>query len=389
MHDMLNHRIHSLFCTLTIRLFIFPEDLFMSTDFIFRLIGMIVFAIIGAYWGASLSEIGSLTPDQKIFTPEQYAFTIGLVGALAGLILTPYLTTRPIAALRGLLARVAAQSLFASLVGLIAGLIVAALLAYPLSSLPEPFGNFMPFVGVLVCGYLGVAVFVTRQNDLFHVISSLTNRGGSSGQSESDRSAALNNNRTILLDTSVIIDGRVLDIARSGFVHGTLLIPRFVLNELQYIADSVDGLRRQRGRRGLEVLAHLQKEPAIVVQISDIDVEGVREVDDKLVILARQMRCPILTNDYNLNRVAELQGVTIMNTNELANAVKSVVLPGELLHIRVIQEGKEASQGVGYMDDGTMVVIESGNKYIDKDISVVVTKVLQTAAGKMIFARPE
>ena len=196
-------------------------------------------------------------------------------------------------------------------------------------------------------------------------------------------------NRSILLDTSVIIDGRISDIARTGFLPGSLLIPRFVLIELQYIADSSDSLRRQRGRRGMEVLANLQKEPSIPVRISDIDVEGVREVDDKLVILARQLRCPVLTNDYNLNRVAELQGVTVLNINELANAVKSVLLPGELMNIRVIQDGKEANQGVGYMDDGTMVVVENGRDYMDRQIMVVVTKVLQTAAGRMIFARPE
>ena len=191
------------------------------------------------------------------------------------------------------------------------------------------------------------------------------------------------------MDTSVIIDGRIADIARTGFLPGSLLIPRFVLNELQYIADSPDSLRRQRGRRGMEVLSQLQKEPVIPVRITDIDVEGVRDVDDKLVILARQLRCPILTNDYNLNRVAELQGVNVLNVNELANAVKSVLLPGEALSVRVIQEGKESGQGVGYMDDGTMVVIESGQKFLSQEILVTVTKVLQTAAGRMIFARPE
>ena len=195
--------------------------------------------------------------------------------------------------------------------------------------------------------------------------------------------------RTILLDTSVIIDGRIADIARTGFLPGSLLIPHFVLAELQYIADSPDSLRRQRGRRGMEVLSQLQKEPVIPVRINDIDVEGIRDVDEKLIILARQMRCPILTNDYNLNRIAELQGVTILNVNELANAVKSVLLPGETLIVRVIQEGKESGQGVGYMDDGTMVVIESGREYLNNEIMVTVTKVLQTAAGRMIFARPE
>ena len=187
----------------------------------------------------------------------------------------------------------------------------------------------------------------------------------------------------------MIIDGRIADIARTGFIPGALLIPRFVLNELQYIADSPDSLRRQRGRRGMEVLSQLQKEPGIPVRLSDIDVEGVREVDDKLIILARQLRCSILTNDYNLNRIAELQGVLVLNVNELANAVKSVLLPGEVLSINVIQEGKESGQGVGYMDDGTMVVVENGREYLNKQITVMVTKVLQTAAGRMIFARPE
>ena len=193
--------------------------------------------------------------------------------------------------------------------------------------------------------------------------------------------------RTILLDTSVIIDGRIADIAKTGFLVGTLVIPRFVLNELQYIADSAESLRRQRGRRGMEVLSQLQKDTTVPVRISDIDVDGVREVDDKLVILARQLRCPILTNDYNLNRVAELQGVPILNVNELANAVKSVLLPGEQLEVNIIQEGKESGQGVGYLDDGTMVVVEDGRSHLHTQSMVTVTKILQTAAGRMIFAR--
>ncbi len=359
----------------------------MSVDFLVRLIGMIVFSILGVYWGTSLGRLANLNPGPNTFSVEQYAFTVGLVGALVGLILTPFITTRPVAALRALLGRLSTQGLFASLVGLIVGLIFAALLAFPLSLLPEPFGRVLPFVGVLIFGYLGVAVFAMRQNDLFAFFGSLSSRAGGAAKEGSGQGWA--ENRTILLDTSVIIDGRIADIARTGFLPGTLLIPRFVLAELQYIADSPDSLRRQRGRRGMEVLSQLQRDPSIQVLTSDIDVEGVREVDDKLVILARQLRCPILTNDYNLNRIAELQGVIVLNVNELANAVKSVLLPGELLAIRVIQEGKEVGQGVGYMDDGTMVVIENGKEYMDKEIEVMVTKVLQTAAGRMIFARPE
>jgi uncharacterized protein YacL len=352
----------------------------MSVDFIVRIVGMLVFAGLGGYWGF---WFGTNNQESIVI----YTLGIGLVGALFGLVATPYFTTRPMRWLRLLLVRVSAESLLAGLIGLVAGLLVAALLTFPLSMLPEPLGNILPFIAVLLFAYFGIALFVMRQSDMMNVISSVVNRGGESlgnGSSSWGQSS-----RTILLDTSVIIDGRVADIAKTGFLPGTLLIPRFVLNELQYIADSADGLRRQRGRRGMEVLAELQKVSAVTVRISDIDVEGVREVDDKLVILARQLKCPIVTNDYNLNRVAELQGVVILNINELANAVKSVVLPGETMIIQIIQEGKEINQGVGYMDDGTMVVVENGNRYIGQRRSVNVTKVLQTAAGRMIFARPE
>ena len=360
----------------------------MSADFIARLIGMVVFAILGTYWGAQIGAMATADELIPAVPVTQYAFTIGLVGALFGLILTPYFTTRPVRALRSLLGRVSAQTLTAALFGLIAGLLIAALLAFPLSLLPAPFGSILPFVGAVVFAYLGVAVFVTRQSDIFNLFNSFRGSNPSAAGGESS-GAGWAESRTILLDTSVIIDGRISDISRTGFLPGTMLIPRFVLIELQYIADSPDSLRRQRGRRGLEVLSTLQKEPSIRVRLSDIDVEGVKDVDEKLVILARQMRCPILTNDYNLNRVAELQGVTVLNINELTNAVKSVLLPGEQMSIRVIQEGKESNQGVGYMDDDTMVVIENGRDHIDQEILVTVTKVLQTAAGKMIFARPE
>ncbi|MFN8432558.1 MAG: TRAM domain-containing protein [Anaerolineales bacterium] len=347
----------------------------MSFEFILRIIGMIVLAISGGFLGYDLSR----------FTPEDAVRTIlvfSLVGALAGLVLTPYFTTRPARAIRSLLGRMTAESLFAGLTGLIVGLLIAALLAFPLSMLPQPFSQILPFIGVLIFSYFGVALFVMRQGDIMGLLSALSGRSeGGSGSSWS------NLNRNILLDTSVIIDGRVSDIAKTGFLPGTLLIPRFVLNELQYIADSPDGMRRQRGRRGMEVLAELQKLPNILVRISDINVDGVREVDDKLVVLGKQLKSPILTNDYNLNRVAELQGVTVLNINELANAVKSVVLPGELLRINIMQEGKEHGQGVGYMDDGTMVVVENGRDFIGEYMEVNITKVLQTAAGRMIFGR--
>jgi len=354
---------------------------FRIVEFIFRIIGMITGAFWGWQFGAWMLDIFG-TPAPSDLLASQIVFL--LLGGLAGFILIPYFSTRPARAIRRRLGNLSAETLFAGLIGLVVGLLVAALLSFPLSLLPKPFGQVLPFVGTLAFSYFGVALFALRQGDILGLVSAL------SGRSEGGSSSSWTNlNRNILLDTSVIIDGRVADIAKTGFLPGTLLIPRFVLNELQYIADSPDGLRRQRGRRGMEVLAELQKLPNILVRISDINAEGIREVDDKLVVLARQLKCPILTNDYNLNRVAELQGVTILNINELANAVKSVVLPAEHMTINIFQEGKEYGQGVGYMDDGTMVVVENGHEYIGEYKEVIVTKVLQTAAGRMIFARVE
>ena len=351
----------------------------MSFEFILRIIGMFVLAIGGGYWGFDVARSNPTTTDAYVAT-----MVFGLVGALAGIVLTPYFTTRPARAMRALLGRMAAESLFAGLTGLVVGLLIAALLGFPLSLLPKPFGEVLPFLGVLIFSYFGVSLFVMRQGDIMGLLSALSGRNNEGGGSSSSWT---NLNRNILLDTSVIIDGRVADIARTGFLPGTLLIPRFVLNELQYIADSPDSMRRQRGRRGMEVLAELQKLPNVLVRISDINVDGVREVDDKLIVLGKQLKSPVLTNDYNLNRIAELQGVTVLNINELANAVKSVVLPGEALRINIMQEGKEHSQGVGYMEDGTMVVVENGKDYIGEYMDVNITKVLQTAAGRMIFGR--
>jgi len=349
----------------------------MSAEFFFRLGGMVIFGILGAYLGV---YVGNSTNQ----SPELAAVLLGLTGMLFGLIMTPYFTTRPARRIRRSLLSVSTQTLASGLTGLVVGLAIAALLTFPLSLLPAPFGKILPFVAVVVFAWLGISIFVMRQTDISALIRLTPGRTGEEGSSSNQPSY-----RTILLDTSVIIDGRIADIARTGFLVGTLLIPRFVLNELQFIADSSDNLRRQRGRRGIEVISQLQKDTSTPLRISDMDVEGVREVDDKLVVLARQLRCPILTNDYNLNRIAELQGVSILNVNELANAVKLVLLPGESMEVNVIQEGKESGQGVGYLDDGTMVVVEDGRNFLNKKIYVTVTKVLQTAAGRMIFGRME
>jgi uncharacterized protein YacL len=320
--------------------------------------------------------LGNSAGDQ----PVLWAIVFGMVGALLGLVVTPFLSTRPVRAIRARLSEISLKTMLAGLFGLIIGLVVGALIAFPLSLLPSPFGQLLPFLGALLTTYLSITIFTTRQNDISNLLGS---RFGSLGKTENESPQ----DNCVLLDTSVIIDGRIADIARTGFISGPMLVPSFVLNELQHVADSSDGLRRQRGRRGLDILNRLQKDPVISMRITDLDVEGVREVDDKLVVLAKQIRCKVLTNDYNLNRVAELQGVGVLNINELANAVKAVFLPGETLEVDVIQKGKEAGQGVGYLDDGTMVVVEDGEAQIEKVILVTVTKVLQTAAGRMIFAR--
>lgn len=349
----------------------------MSFEFFLRLIGMVVLALAGLRGGLYLANVAGEPA-------EIWALLGALLGALFGLILTPYFTTRPVRAVRDYLAQAPPQQLVAGVLGLIVGLIIAALVSFPLSLLPEPYSAVLPLVAAVLFGYLGAAVFSVRHRDLFSVL-----RGQRPGlRLGEEGEEGLTPSRQVLLDTSVIIDGRIADICRTGFIMGPMVIPRFVLHELQHIADSPDILRRNRGRRGIEVLNRLQKESPVPVHIADMDVEGVESVDEKLILLAKQLHCAIVTNDFNLNRIAELQGVAVLNINDLANAVKAVYLPGEELDITIIQEGRELGQGVGYLDDGTMVVIEGGRRYMNQTIRATVTKVLQTSAGRMIFARP-
>jgi uncharacterized protein YacL len=347
----------------------------MSAEFVSRIVGMLLLAVGGAFLGIYI------TPEAD--SPYWYALLFTFVGALTGLVLTPYVTVRPFLAVRRRIHQAPAQQLLAAMLGLIVGLFIAALITFPLSLLPSPFKEILPFVAAVLFGSLGIMVMGIRQGDIFSAI-----RGRLPGRVEGPESAD-SGHRPVLLDTSVIIDGRIADVSHTGFIEGEMLVPRFVLNELQHVADSPDVLRRNRGRRGLDMLRRLQEEAITPVRITDLDIEEVREVDDKLVLLAKRLRCPIITNDYNLNRVAELQGVRVLNVNELANAVKVLFLPGESLGVKIVQEGKEVGQGVGYLEDGTMVVVEDGESHIDRDVEVVVTKVLQTAAGRMLFARLE
>lgn len=343
----------------------------MVLELIVRFLGMIFFGVIGWQLGEYLA--GNAPPDYYL----RYVVVLMLAGVALGGLLTPWLTIKPIQFLRQRIRKLPAQELFAIIIGLILGLIVAVLLSPILANLPSPFGEILPFVAALLFAYLGVAVMLMRRRDLFALVGSRF--AGETTPAEE---------RPVLLDTSVIIDGRIADIGQTGFIQGTMLVPRFVLNELQHIADSADTLRRNRGRRGLDMLNRLKEESVVPVRITDMDIPEAHDVDDKLIMLAKNLRCAIVTNDYNMNRVAQLQGVLVLNINELANAVKSVLLPGETIPVKVIQEGKELGQGVGYLDDGTMIVVEGGRPYISQTIPVLVKKVLQKTEGRLVFAQP-
>ncbi|GAK04703.1 pili retraction protein PilT [Geomicrobium sp. JCM 19037] len=272
-------------------------------------------------------------------------------------------------------------------IGLLLGLMVAYLIGIPLGEISfSVFSQILPIFLTVLFGYFGYRIGSQKRDELISLVS---NFGKGSNKDSKQESSSDKGVPTKIFDTSVIIDGRIADVCRTRFLEGTVVIPKFVLDELQHIADSSDALKRNRGRRGLDILNQIQKELPVQVKIEDIDFDDVQGVDSKLVKLAQKTSGIVVTNDFNLNKVCDLQGVPVLNINDLANAVKPVVLPGEEMHVQVIKDGKEANQGIGYLDDGTMIVIEEGHKYIGQQIDVVVTSVLQTSAGRMIFAKPK
>jgi len=273
--------------------------------------------------------------------------------------------------------KVKSGTLVSGLTGLSMGLLATWLLLMPLGDIAGKYEGLI-FLGLgSLLGYGGLLIGLTRGRDMSIVGLARSFKGkGNEGSSNIK-----------ILDTSVIIDGRIADISETGFLEGDFLVPQFILLELQHIADSADSLKRSRGRRGLDILNRMQKMHQINVKIVDNDFPKIREVDSKLVALGKQLDAKLVTNDFNLNKVAELQGVTVLNINELANAIKPLVLPGEPLKVFVIKGGKENNQGVAYMEDGTMVVVDNGKKMIGKNIDVTVTSVLQTTAGRMIFTK--
>ena len=275
--------------------------------------------------------------------------------------------------------------------GLVIGLVIAMLISFAFSQIPIPWiGGLLTISIYIVLGYIGFSLPIRKWEDILQAFQS--------AKREKDANVPVGQKRPAkkkgaaipkLLDTSVIIDGRIFDICKTGFIEGPLVIPVFVLNELQLISDSSDELKRNRGRRGLDILNKIQTDLEIEVQITEEDFEDTHEVDSKLVKLGKSTKGKILTNDYNLNKVATVQGVDVLNINELANAVKPIVLPGEEMKVLLVKGGKENGQAVAYLDDGTMIVVENGKKYIGTTTAVIVTSILQTAAGRMIFAKPK
>jgi uncharacterized protein YacL len=362
----------------------------MRWALLLRVLVTFVFVLLGWELGRQIAGVDAL--QSMTLSSARLIIPIVVASGIVGLVGAPWLTVKPANALRSSLRQIPTVQLMAATAGMAIGLAIAALLAYPLSLLPIPFGTVLPFVGVIVMGYLGVTMMVLRHREILNFFQ-FPNGGESNPDLPKlpllDKSGRRQYSDMMLLDTSVIIDGRIADVAETGFLWAILAVPRFILNELQYIADSAEVLRRNRGRRGLEILDRLQQIDDVEIVFLDQDPSEAQQVDEKLVYLGREMSAAIVTNDYNLNRVAKLQGVQVLNINELANAVKSVVLPGEEMMIHVIQEGKEMNQGVGYLDDGTMVVVEQGRRHMGARLSVRVTKVLQTNAGRLIFAVPE
>ncbi len=354
----------------------------MNSKMIARVVGAVLLGGGGYQLGSWLARaVGA----------ERFVLVLALIcaalGAALGLLFAPELTLVPLNKTRRRLASMAVGDLVALGVGLLLGLVISALLTFPLRALPGFLGSITPILAAIATCTISVTVLMSRHRELAEYVNERKFLSGAPRKDAADAEPA----PKYLLDTSAIIDGRIADVSATGFLQGDLLVPQFVLRELQAIADSSDALRRNRGRRGLDMLARLQTENHVPVEVVDLPANGTSvngvDVDSRLVAAAREFSYPIITNDYNLNKVAVLQGVKILNVNELAQSVKPVLLPGEDVKVQIIQEGKEFNQGVGYLDDGTMVVVENGRSCIGRDAEVTVTRVLQTAAGRMIFAQ--
>ena len=355
---------------------------------IFQLFFLVVGVTLGWQYGERIFELIHL----PLFSWDKIVTAIlgGMIAlAIAALFSSPFVMW--FRWLEDRLIKTPLVDLVSGVIGFVLGLFIAFLLTPAIGSIPVV-GIYVQFFASILLAYLGFRIFFSRREEIFSFIPGLLARSKDREKDRSGKASAAAEKKVgdaKILDTSVIIDGRIADIVQTGFLDGVIVIPSFVLEELQHIADSSDVLKRNRGRRGLDILNRIQKELKVKVQVLEIDFDDIAEVDSKLVRLAKNIDGKVVTNDFNLNKVCELQGVDVLNINDLANAVKPVVLPGEVLMVNVIKDGKEFGQGIAYLDDGTMIVIEGGREHIGHRIEVIVTSVLQTSAGRMIFGKPK
>jgi uncharacterized protein YacL len=349
----------------------------VSLNFIVRIIGMGVLAYVCNYLGRLLS---GAPPNANELLATQL---LTLAGAGLGLLTTPRWTLEPLKDGLRYIKSISISELTAIVFGALLGLLFAALLAVPLARLPVPLGQFSPVAAAVALAYLGAVLFSSRKKEIGDLLRSTRRAPMVLPQQLLESMPAAHR---YLIDTSAIIDGRIAAVGQTGFIDGELLVPHFVLSELQLLADSSDEQRRGKGRRGLEILNAMQKDAIVPVEIVDVDVSGAQQVDDKLVILARQYRCPIITNDYNLGRVAGLQGVRVLNLNQLADAVRPPVVPGQDIYIVIRDVGREREQGISFLDDGTMIVVEDARRLVGQSVAATVTRVFQTQTGRIVFA---
>ena len=363
------------------------------TEKILRAIFVLLFTVLGIVLSRQGETVLALLLPNSVLTETILGITFmslaamlvgGIFGAIIGSFISPYLIKSLFmftSTVEKSLSAMSTQDLIAGTLGLFLGLIIANLVGLAFGSVPY-IGPYVSVALSIILGYLGMHLVVSKKSELagwLHLHA----------EGSFDKKKNKDHHTGKLLDTNVIIDGRVADIYRSGFLEGPIIVPVFVLEELQKIADSSDILKRNRGRRGLDILNHMRKNSKDDVIIVTNDFEDISEVDSKLVKLAREKNYKIVTNDYNLNKVAELQGVAVLNINDLAIAVKPAVIPGEQIFVQLVKSGKEEGQGVAYLEDGTMIVVENGSQCIGKEVPVIITSVLQTSAGKMIFAKLE
>jgi uncharacterized protein YacL len=332
-----------------------------------RYIGFMIGILIGWQVGARIAD--SSRPDQW----GLYALIFALIFGGLGFIIAPYITVRFARWLRRKISAVPAIDVVAAGIGLVVGGVLSSLLAFPASLLPDPLGQIVPFVVAVVACVLSVFVLVLQKDELMNIVLR--------------RGAVKEPEERLLLDTSVIIDGRIVELMRTGLVNFPLVVPRFILRELQSIANSEDQSRRARGRRGLDALERLQREGRASIEIIEVEVDEEQQVDNKLIHLARLSRYNIFTGDQNLERIAKLQGVIAININSVSQALRPPVIPGEVLDLEIVQPGRELGQGIGYLDDGTLIVVEEGRHRVGTHVRVMVTRTLQTGTGRMAFAQ--